>query len=182
MRLRGLTIGGLTLLLAATGALPADAPPAAGKKTPTTCATRPTTRPASRPAPPPERPLRIAVVVNPKNPIRTVSMGDLRRIFLRQKTKWPNRWKIKVYEQHTRHRIRSEFSRIVLGKKPNQLNEYWLNLKLTQGLKPPRTCRSSRLLKQYLKRVKGGIGYLYEHEVDKTVKVIRLIELDRRGG
>ncbi|MFQ5501111.1 MAG: hypothetical protein ACE5EQ_02295 [Phycisphaerae bacterium] len=173
MPVRGVTFAGFLILLVMTCAQSEAGPPK-----PAT--TKPTSKATSQPASVPEKPIRIAVVVSPKNPITTVSSRDLHRIFLRQKTKWPNHWKITVYDQHTKNPIRTEFSRRILGKTPAQLKEYWLNLKLTRGLKPSKTCRSPRLVKQYLKRVKGGIGYLYEDEVDKTVKVIKWIELDRK--
>ena len=173
MPVRGVTSAGFLILLVMTCAL-------SEAGTPKPATTNKTSKATSQPVSAHHKPLRIAVVVSPKNPIITISQSDLRRIFLRQKTKWPNRWKISVYDQHTKNPIRSEFSRRILGKSPAQLKEYWLNLKLTRGLKPPKTCRSPRLVKQYLKRVKGGIGYLYEDEVDKTVKVIKWIELDRK--
>ncbi len=124
---------------------------------------------------------RIAVVVSSKNPVDKLNETQLRRIFLRQKTVWPNQWPITVYERHTRNPIRSLFSIAVLGKTPEQLREYWLNLKLTRGLKAPKACRSARLVKEYLSRVKGGIGYIEERDTDDTVKVVSIIEVSVHG-
>ncbi len=123
-------------------------------------------------------PTRIAVVVSRKNPVKSLKQGDLRRIFLRKKTVWSNRWAVTVYERHSRNPIREQFSKAVLGKKPSELREYWLNLKLTRGLKAPKACRSAKLVKQYLARVKGGISYIYEREIDDTVKVVKIIAVE----
>lgn len=124
------------------------------------------------------KPTRIAVVVSRNSPVKSLEQQELRRIFLRKKTMWPNRWAVTVYERHSRNPIREQFSKAVLGKKPSELREYWLNLKLTRGLKAPKACRSAKLVKQYLARVKGGIGYMYEREVDETVKVVKIIPIE----
>ncbi|MFQ5462657.1 MAG: hypothetical protein ACE5E5_08530 [Phycisphaerae bacterium] len=119
---------------------------------------------------------RIVVVVSSKNPIKTLTPAELARIFLRQQTQWPNGWAITVFVRPMKAPIRQRFSQIVLHKKPEALHEYWLNLKLTRGLKPPKVLRSAMLVKRYLERVKGGIAYLYEDEVDETVRVVTIQE------
>ena len=78
-----------------------------------------------------DEPTRIAVVVNKDNPVKSLEAGELKRIFMRQKKVWPNRWAIAVYERHTTNPIRRQFSKAVLDKKPSELKEYWLNRKLT---------------------------------------------------
>jgi hypothetical protein len=121
---------------------------------------------------------KIVVVVSKRNPIVSLKAAELRRVFLRQQTQWPNRWTITVYERSVESQIRQRFSKHVLKKRPRELKEYWMNLQLTRGLKPPKVLRSARLVKEYLRRVKGGVGYLYEWEVDDTVKVIEIRDAD----
>lgn len=119
-------------------------------------------------------PLRIVIVVSDKNPLESLRTDELRRIFLRKKTQWKNGSSITVYDRSVDHEIRHEFSERFLQKKPSELREYWMNLQLTRGLRPPKVLRSAKLVKRYLQRVRGGIGYLYESEVDDTVKVIEI--------
>lgn len=118
----------------------------------------------------------IVVVVHASNPVDSLTLSELRRIFLRKQLKWGDRRAITVYERHTDTTIRQTFAREVFGKKPSAFNEYWLNLKLTRGLKPPKALRTARLVKQYVRRVKGGIGYLYASELDDSVKAVRIVE------
>ena len=118
---------------------------------------------------------RIVVVVSTKNPLDSLTFAELARIYLRKKIQRPNGEPVTVYERPTRNKIRQEFSRKVLDKKPKALREYWMNLTLTRALKPPKVLRSPKLVKRYLARVKGGIGYLYEDEVDETVKVVEIV-------
>ena len=55
------------------------------------------------------------------------------------------------------------------------MKKHWLTLNLTRAMNAPTVCPSTVLLKRYLERVKGGIGYMYVHEVDDAVKVIRIV-------
>jgi len=118
---------------------------------------------------------QIVVVVSTKNPIQSLTPAELARIYLRKKIQWPNGVSISVYERPAKTAIRRQFSMQVLDKKPEALREYWMNLRFTRGLKPPKVLRSPKLVRRYLARVKGGIGYLYEDEVDETVKVIQIV-------
>jgi ABC-type phosphate transport system substrate-binding protein len=121
---------------------------------------------------PPTGPRAILVVVSSANPTAPLTVAQLRRIFLREVTIWSNGWPISVFERSTDHQIRTTFSLTVLGKTPAQLSEYWLGLALTRGLDPPKLCRTSSLLQQYLERVKGGIGYVYEDELETGMTIV----------
>ena len=121
-------------------------------------------------------PRGILVVVSAANPMESLALGRMRRIFLREVTVWGNGWPITVFERPTDHPIRGAFSTAVLGKSPAQLSEYWLSLALTRGLEPPKVCRTSVLLRQYFERVKGGIGYVWEDEIESgMLAVARLV-------
>jgi hypothetical protein len=120
----------------------------------------------------------MAVVVHPSNTVGMLTRADVRRIFLRERTVWPNGETISVLERPAETAIRSQFDRRAIRKSPAALAEYWLNLRLTRGLDPPRVCPTAGLLKLYLQRLKGGVGYLYEHEVDHTTRVIAWIAVE----
>lgn len=126
------------------------------------------------------RPRKLVVVVSKKSPVKSLRLDDLRRMFLRQKTEWSHGGRITVFERSVEHPIRQRFSLWLFKKKPSELRAYWMNLMLTRGLKPPKVLRSTKLVKQYLRRVKGGIGYMYEDELDDTVKVVRILDQNGR--
>jgi ABC-type phosphate transport system substrate-binding protein len=122
--------------------------------------------------PAPTGPRHILVVVSAANQTKPLSIAQLRRIFLREETVWSNGWPITVFERSTDNPIRATFSMAVVGKTPGQLSEYWLGLALTRGLDPPKVCRTSTLLRQYLERVKGGIGYVHEDELESGMTIV----------
>jgi ABC-type phosphate transport system substrate-binding protein len=114
----------------------------------------------------------ILVVVSSANTAGPLALAQVRRIFLREVTVWDNGWPITVFERSSDHPIRAIFSSTVMGKTPGQLSEYWLGLALTRGLDPPKVCRTATLLRQYLERVKGGVGYVYEDELESGMLVV----------
>lgn len=61
-----------------------------------------------------------------------------------------------------------------LNRTLGEIKQHWMNLKLTRGVKSPKVLRSAKLVKRYLKRVRGGIGYIYAHEVDESVKIVKI--------
>lgn len=123
----------------------------------------------------PRQERRMVVVVSTKNPVTSLTSAELARVYLRKKTQWSNGESITVYERPVKTELRQAFSKTVLGKTPEAMREYWMNLTLTRGLKPPKVLRSAKLVRRYLTRVKGGIGYLYEDEIDETVKVVQIV-------
>jgi hypothetical protein len=112
------------------------------------------------------------VVVSSANPTKPLTVARLRRIFVREETVWSNGWPITVFERSADNAIRAAFSVAVVGKTPSQLSEYWLGLALTRGLDPPKVCRTSALLRQYLDRVRGGIGYVYDDELESGMTIV----------
>lgn len=114
----------------------------------------------------------ILVVVSSINPIETLDLPHLRRIFLREQTVWPNGWPITVFERSSEEALRSDFTSALFGKTPEQLTDYWLNLSMTRGIDPPKVCRTVAMLKQYFDRMKGAIGYLSEGELAPSMKVV----------
>jgi ABC-type phosphate transport system substrate-binding protein len=123
----------------------------------------------------------ILVVVSAANTTPPLPIAQVRRIFLREATVWSNGWPITVFERSTEHPIRAVFSSTVMGQTPAQLSEYWLGLALTRGLGPPKVCRTSTMLRQYLERVKGGIGYVYEDELESGMTIVARVlpKIDR---
>lgn len=112
------------------------------------------------------------------NPSKLLTVAQVRRIFLREVTVWSNGDPITVFERSVDHPIRAEFSSAVIGKTPAQLSEYWLGVALTRGLDPPKVCRTPTLLRQYLERVKGGIGYVYEGELESGMTIVARVTFE----
>ena len=123
----------------------------------------------------PEQPF--VVIVNKANPVRTLSVGELRRIFMKQTRMWPHAESIVPVDWDATSPVRESFSRQVLARSVREMADYWVQQSVTQGLTPPSTQRSTRALLRFIASVAGAIGYVPPGETDDTVSVIKITGL-----
>jgi hypothetical protein len=128
------------------------------------------------------QPRKLVVVVSKENPSDSLREDELRRIFLREVAHWKDNENISVFERPADSPIGLQFSQWVLKKTAEELKDYWIKLQITRGMKPPKVLRSASMVKEYLQRVRGGIGYLYEDEVDEYVKVLVITDRKDEDG
>jgi ABC-type phosphate transport system substrate-binding protein len=117
------------------------------------------------------------VIVNKANPIKTLSVLELRRIFMKQTRMWPHAESVVPVDWDATSDNREAFSRLVLGRSVREMADYWVQQGVTQGLTPPSTQRSSRALLRFVASVPGAIAYVPAAEVDDTVATVRLTGL-----
>ena len=114
------------------------------------------------------------VIVNKANPVKSLTLMELRRIFMKQSRMWPNGESIVPVEWDATSPLRSEFSQRVLERSVRDMADFWVQQSVTQGLAPPSTQRSSRALLRFVASVTGASSYLPLSEADDTVSVVRL--------
>ena len=117
------------------------------------------------------------VIVNKANPVRTLSLAELRRIFMKQTRMWPHAESIVPVDWDATSPVRETFSKQVLARSVREMADYWVQQSVTQGLTPPSTQRSTRALLRFVAGVAGAIGYVPPGEADDTVSVIRITGL-----
>lgn len=117
------------------------------------------------------------VIVNKANPVRTLTIVELRRIFMKQTRMWPHAESIVPVDWDATSPHREAFSRQVLARSVREMGDYWVQQSVTQGLAPPSTQRSARALLRFIASVPGAIGYLPPGEVDDTVAVVKVTGL-----
>ena len=67
--------------------------------------------------------------------------------------------------------LRKEVEKELLGMDREELQLYWNRMYL-EGIEPPIVLPSQKAVVEFVKKVKGAIGYVEEKYVDKDVKVI----------
>lgn len=117
------------------------------------------------------------VIVNKANPVKTLSLVELRRIFMKQTRMWPHAESIVPVDWDATSPHREAFSRRVLARSVREMGDYWVQQSVTQGLSPPSTQRSTRALLRFVASVPGAIGYVPPGEVDETVLVVKVTGL-----
>jgi ABC-type phosphate transport system substrate-binding protein len=117
------------------------------------------------------------VIVNKANPVKTLSVAELRRIFMKQTRMWTHAESIVPVDWDATSPIRETFSKQVLSRSVREMADYWVQQSVTQGLAPPSTQRSTRALLRFVASVTGAIAYVPAGEADDTVAVIKITGL-----
>lgn len=103
----------------------------------------------------------IAVIVNMKNPVSSLTNGDLRKIYGDRMLKWEDGMSITVYDLAVNDPVREEFSQIIFGLPSEKRAEMWAHLKITnQAKNPPINIKNEYTIIKMVSMDKAAIGYV----------------------
>jgi ABC-type phosphate transport system substrate-binding protein len=117
----------------------------------------------------------LAIVVNQSNPVENCSMEELRKIFMGERSHWPNGRRITVVMLDPALPERKTVLRDIYGMTEKELNSHFI-----QGvfagtvLVAPKTMATPAEVRKFVFNVPGAIGYVRAAEVDNSVKVLRV--------
>jgi ABC-type phosphate transport system substrate-binding protein len=115
----------------------------------------------------------VAVIVNPANPISSLSPGDLQKIFSGDKAKWSNGKHILLIMAAPGSPERSVILKNVYKMSEGEYAKYFLQATFTGAVSaPPKEATSAAQIKQLVAENPGAIGYINQQEVDGSVKVV----------
>lgn len=124
--------------------------------------------------------LSIAIVVGVGSPNRQVTVDTLRDLYLRRQRVWPDGERAMPVNLPADDPLRLAFSRRVLGRRPADLEPYWLRL-YREGVQPPLVLQTSHAVCAYVAVEPAAIGYVAPDHVDqKSCRV--LFVLAGEGG
>ena len=112
------------------------------------------------------------IIVNKANPVKTLHLTELRRIFLKQSRMWPHAEPMVPVDWDSTAEVRQAFSKQVLNRSVREMAEYWVQQSMTQGIAPPSTQRSARAVLRFVASVPGAISYVPPQDVDDSVNVV----------
>jgi ABC-type phosphate transport system substrate-binding protein len=127
---------------------------------------------ASAPTAPPAGSL--AIVLNRDNPVTSLPLSELQRIFRKQTRMWPHGEPVVPVDWDATTEVRQAFSKQVMNRTVREMADFWVQQNITQGLTPPSTLKSARAVLRFVASVPGAIGYLPAGELDETVKLIEI--------
>jgi ABC-type phosphate transport system substrate-binding protein len=120
----------------------------------------------------------LVIIVNKANPVKTLPVAELRRIFMKQSRMWPHAEPMVPVDWDSTSAIRQVFSRRILNRTVREMAEYWVQQSMTQGLAPPSTQRSARAVVRFVANVPGAISYVSPGDADDSVGVIKVTGLN----
>jgi len=113
----------------------------------------------------------IAIVVGRDSAVSSMSLDELREIYLRRRRAWPDGLAIMPINLPADDGTRVRFSRRVLGRPPADMLPYW-NARYFEGVRPPLVLLSPAAVRAYLQHQPEAIGYLPASEADDTLRVV----------
>ena len=117
----------------------------------------------------------VAIIVNPSNPVENCSFEDLRKIFLGEKSHWPNGRRITLVMLDPAQPERRVVLREIYNMSEKDLNNHFISGVFTGGvMAPPKTLASAAEVRKFVFNVPGAIGYVKGTDVDQSVKILRI--------
>jgi len=116
----------------------------------------------------------LAIVVNKSNPLENLSITDLRKIFLGQRSHWPHGRHIAVLMMDTGP------ERETMLREVYQMSEREYRIHFLRGmfaedvLVVPKTLADPVVMRKFIFNAPGAIGYLLPRDLDPSVKVLRI--------
>jgi ABC-type phosphate transport system substrate-binding protein len=111
------------------------------------------------------------VIVNPSNPISSMSREDVSRIFLKKTTKFPDGRGASPVDLSVNSSTRENFSKDVHGKPASAVEAYWQQLIFSGRDVPPAQKSESGAL-DFVRSNENGIGYVSAGTDTAGVRVI----------
>lgn len=117
----------------------------------------------------------IAVIVNPGNPVDSITTADLRKLFAGDKVSWGGGVPATPFVRAAPARERDVLLKVVLKMTDAQYQEYWIK-KVYSGAAAhePLSLMSSGMQLDAVRSQKGGIALVNASEVKDGVKVIKV--------
>lgn len=114
------------------------------------------------------------IIINDDNPISSITIDKLDKIFLKKVTKWNDGSKINPVNLTAESTVREKFTQTVHDKKISAINAYWQKQIFTGKGVPPVEKKSDQNVIQYIKANPGAIGYVSASANTAGVKVIQV--------
>lgn len=117
----------------------------------------------------------LAIIVNQTNPVDNFSLAELRKIFLGERSHWPNGRRITLVMMDPAQPERKVILREVYGMNEKDLNQHFIQGVFTGAVfVSPKTLATPSDVLKFVFNVPGAIGYLRASDVDTSVKVLRV--------
>jgi ABC-type phosphate transport system substrate-binding protein len=117
----------------------------------------------------------VAIIVNQSNPVENFSFDELRRIFMGERSHWPNGRRIALVMLDTSQPERKAVLRDIYEMSEKDFNQHFIQGVFSGAvLVSPKTLASSADVRKFVFNVPGAIGYVRASDVDPSVKVLHV--------
>jgi ABC-type phosphate transport system substrate-binding protein len=121
----------------------------------------------------------IVVIVNSSNPADNLSLGELRKLFLSDRSRWDTGKAVAPVMVSAGAPERSSFLKIVCGMNDADFNKYFLQAAFTgKSATPPKEVGGSGALKSFVSASPGAIGFLKASELSSADTAVKAVKID----
>lgn len=114
----------------------------------------------------------ILIVTNAKNPLATIALDDVRKIYLGKTRTFPDNMSAVPVDQDSSNHAYAEFLTKVIGKSEKEMKAYWSVRIFTGRGTPPSRLESDNDVINWLRKNPEGIGYINASAANESVKVL----------
>lgn len=117
----------------------------------------------------------LAMIVNRSNPVENLTAAEVRKIFLTERSHWPNGRKITLVMFQQGRDERVAMLRDIYRMGEREFGQHFLRATFKgETSSAPKTIASPSGMRKFVFNVPGAIGYVRASEVDGSVKVVRV--------
>jgi phosphate transport system substrate-binding protein len=117
----------------------------------------------------------LAIIVNTTNPVESLSLSELRKVFLGERSHWPSGRRITLVMMEPGQPERKALIHEVCQMSETDFSRHFLHGMFTgEVFVSPKTLAGPVGVRKFIFNVPGAIGYVRASEVDSSVKVIRV--------
>lgn len=118
----------------------------------------------------------LVVIVNPKNPVASLSAEQVAQVFLGRASSFPDGGAATPVDQKEGAPVRDEFYAKVADKNAGQVKAFWAKQMFSGKGQPPRELAASAEVKRAVASDPSAIGYIEKSAVDPTVKGVLAVK------
>jgi ABC-type phosphate transport system substrate-binding protein len=119
---------------------------------------------------------QVAVIVNPKSPMASMTPEQAAAIFLGKSSTLPSGQTAIPADLPESDKAREIFYSKAAGKSPAQVKATWARLTFSGKATPPKEVPTAADVKKHVAANPDAIGYIEKSAVDSTVKVVLTVE------
>jgi ABC-type phosphate transport system substrate-binding protein len=120
----------------------------------------------------------IVVIVNSANPVDNLSTGELKKLFLSDRSRWDTGKAVAPVMLSPGAPERTSFLKIVCGMSEGDLGKYFMQAAFTgKSATPPKEVGSAGVVKSFVASSPGAIGFVKASDLpagDTTVKAVKV--------
>ncbi len=119
-----------------------------------------------------QKPEDVLIIANGTVPIDTLSVDELREIFMKRRSYWDSKLRIVPINAPDSAPIREEFRNRVLGMTQTEEGRFWQDNKIRTGTTKP--TEFSTVLKAVFK-LRGSVGYIYRKDFRDSLTSLKIL-------